>query len=303
MYDRQLPTPPPPTPPPPAPARLLPRLEILGAAVLFSTGGAAIKLTDLASWQIASFRSAIAVAALLLLVPETRRGWTRATWLAGIAYSGALVFFVLATKLTSAANAIFLQAAAPLYVMLLGPWLLKERLKWSELPFLVALGAGLVLAFLGQPERSATAPNPALGNLMGALSGVFWGLALILLRRLSHEGGWASGIRTAAAGNVISFLICLPMALQFPFHPGWKDVVGLGYLGIFQVALAYVILVRGISFVPAVESAALVLVEPALNPVWAWVFAGERQPMLALAGGAIILVSTLGNVVAKARRG
>ena len=111
---------------------VIPRLQLVGAAVLFSTGGAAIKLTHLASWQIACFRSAIAVAALLLFVPETRSKWTRMTWLAGFSYCGALVFFVLATKLTSAANAIFLQAAAPLYVLILSPWLLKERLRLSD---------------------------------------------------------------------------------------------------------------------------------------------------------------------------
>ena len=275
---------------------VIPRLQLIAAAILFSTGGAAIKLTHLPSWQIASFRSLIATIALLALVPETRVKWTRKTWIAGFAYCGALLFFVLATKLTSAANAIFLQAAAPLYVLILSPWLLKERLRASDFALMAALGCGLVLAFLGQPPQSATAPNPALGNIMGALAGVSWGLTLIALRSMSRGGDAASGIRTAAAGNLITFVVCLPMALAFPFHPEIQDVISLGYLGIFQVALAYVILIRGISHVAAVESSALLLAESALNPVWAWIFAGEAQPLLAVAGGAIILSAMLVNL-------
>ena len=281
---------------------MLPRIQLLAAALLFSTGGAAIKLTNLAGWQISSFRSLIAAMALLVLIPETRRHWTLSTLLAGCTYSGALVFFVLATKLTSAANAIFLQAAAPLYVVLLSPILLQEKMRRSDLPFLVALAAGLILVFYGQPEQSAIAPNPGLGNIFGSVSGVFWGLTLILLRKLSRDGDPSAGIRTAAAGNVITLLICLPMALQFPFHPSAQDVLALGYLGLFQVALANVILIRGISHIPAVESSAILLAEPALNPLWAWLAAGERQPALALAGGAIILSATLANVMLKARR-
>src|SRR5882724_8372010 len=267
---------------------LLPRLQLVGAAILFSTGGAAIKLTHLASWQIACFRSLITAIALLVLVPETRSKWTPKIWLAGIAYCGALLFFVLATKLTSAANAIFLQAAAPLYVLILSPWLLKERLRASDFALMAALATGLVCAFLGQPSQSATAPNPALGNIFGSLSGVSWGLTLIALRSVSRGGDPSSGIRTAAVGNLITFLVCLPAALTFPLNAGLPDLVAIGYLGIFQVALAYVILIRGISRVPAVESSALLLAEAALNPVWAWIFAAEAQPMMAVTGGAII---------------
>ena len=97
------------------------------------------------------------------------------TWLAGTAYCGALLFFVLATKLTSAANAIFLQAASPLYVLILSPWLLKERLRPSDFLLMAALATGLLCAFLSQPVQSASAPNPALGNILGSFSGLSWG--------------------------------------------------------------------------------------------------------------------------------
>lgn len=274
---------------------LIPRLQLIGAAVLFSTGGAAIKLTHLAGWQIACFRSLIAFVALLILVPETRRRWTRQTILVAVAYCGALILFVLANKLTAAANAIYLQSAAPLYVLVLSPWILKEALRKSDLALMGALACGLVLAFLGQPQQSLLAPNPPLGNLLGVLSGISWGIALITLRGLSRVDS-AAGVRTAAAGNLVTFLVSLPMALSTPLSPGVPDVAALLYMGLFQVALAYLVLVRGISRVPAVESSALLLAEPALNPAWAWILAGESQPWLAVAGGAIMLSATLVNL-------
>ena len=102
------------------------RLRVLGAALLFSTGGAAVKACTLTAWQVASFRSGIAAAAVFLMSPPARRQWTWRVWLVGMVYAATLVLFVRANKLTTAANATFLQATAPLYVLLLGPLLLRE---------------------------------------------------------------------------------------------------------------------------------------------------------------------------------
>ena len=101
----------------------VPRLQLLAAAVLFSTGGAAIKATTLTAWQVASFRSGVAALAVLLLVPAARRGFSPKVFLVSIAYAATMVLFVASNKATTAANAIFLQSAAPLYVLLLAPWL------------------------------------------------------------------------------------------------------------------------------------------------------------------------------------
>ena len=111
------------------------RLLLLAAAVLFSTGGAAIKATSLTGWQIASFRAGVAAAVLLALIPGSRTGWSWRAALVGIAYASMLVLFVLATKLTTAADAIFLQSTAPLYLLLLSPWLLHERIQRADVFF------------------------------------------------------------------------------------------------------------------------------------------------------------------------
>ncbi|HZH03127.1 MAG TPA: EamA family transporter, partial [Myxococcaceae bacterium] len=104
-----------------------PRLFILAAVVLWSTGGAAIKLCGLSGWQVACGRSWVAAAALLALLPSSRRRPDRRGWGVAVAYAATVLLFVLATKLTTAANAIFLQYTAPLYVLLMGTWLLGER--------------------------------------------------------------------------------------------------------------------------------------------------------------------------------
>src|SRR5580698_1434506 len=120
----------------------------MAAAVLFSTGGAAIKAISLSPWQIASFRSGIAALALLGLLPDARRNWRWRLFPVATAYAATLVLFVVATKLTTSANAIFLQSTAPLYLLLIGPLLLKEPLSRSDLLFLLAVAAGMWLCFV-----------------------------------------------------------------------------------------------------------------------------------------------------------
>ena len=127
------------------------RLQLVAGAALFSTAGAAIKACDLTSWQVASFRAGVAAIAVLLLVPAARRGVSARAALVGVVYAVTVVLFVLANKLTTAASTIFLQATSPLYIVLLQPLLLRERVARSDLGALAALGAGLVLVLLGRP--------------------------------------------------------------------------------------------------------------------------------------------------------
>ena len=96
------------------------------------------------------------------------------------------------------------------------------------------------------------------------------------------------------AGNVIACLGCLPMALPVA-HAGWTDAAAIVYLGVFQIGLAYACLTRAIRHVPAFEASAVLLAEPAMNPVWAFLVHGERPGAWAVAGGALILGATLAN--------
>jgi drug/metabolite transporter, DME family len=265
------------------------RIAILVTAALFSTGGAAIKATDLTGAQVSGLRSAIAALAFLALVPEARRFPSWREWLVGCSYAGALVFYALANKLTTAANAIFLQSTAPLYILFLGPWLLRERIARRDLLFLVAAAAGLSLFFLdaGAPQRSA--PDPLLGNLFALASGLCWALTLVGLRWLGSRG---QNVSAVLAGNLVASLVCLPFIGSLA-DVGAKDWAVLVWLGVFQVAIAYVLLTSALRRLPAFEASILLLVEPVLNPVWAWIFHGERPGTWALAGGAILIAATL----------
>jgi drug/metabolite transporter (DMT)-like permease len=270
------------------------RLLLVSAALLFSTGGAAIKAATLTGWQVASFRSGLAAVVLLAALPGARRRWRWSMLPVAAAYAATLILFVLANRLTTSANAIFLQATAPLYVLLLGPFLLKEPIRRADLFYIVAVGAGLTLFFAGRDAVAATAPDPPRGNLLALASGVTYALMLAGLRWHGRRGGEDTGIATVVAGNLIAFAAALPMAL--PVHEfAIRDAAVVVYLGAAQVGLAYWCLTRAIRHVPAFEATTMLQLEPAMNPVWTWLAYGERPTAWALAGGAVIVSATLVN--------
>lgn len=277
-------------------SRTLCRLAALGAAVLFSTGGAAIKATTLTSWQVASFRSGIAALALLALMPSTRRNWSWRVPLAGVAYSATLVTFVLANKLTTSANAIFLQGTGPLYLLLISPLLLKESVRRWDLAVMGLMAAGMALVLFGGQPSLATAPDPARGNLIGVFCGISWALTVASLRWLGSERpGGGSAMAAVVAGNLIACLVSLPQALPI-LASTWTDWIVLVYLGTVQIGLAYVLLTYAVRHLSALETSLLILAEPALNPVWTAAIHGERPANLAILGGVLILAATLANV-------
>ena len=278
------------------------RLQLLAVAALFSTGGAAIKATTLAGWQVACFRSGIAALVIWAVVPAARRGWAARTWLVGLGYAFTMVSFVVANKLTTAANAIFLQSAAPLYILLLSPLLLKERIRPRDLAFIAVVALGLACFFFGETRVAATAPDPRRGNLVAVLSGLGWAATVMGLRWVGANDETGSTYPVVVAGNLLAFLACLPLALPVgPSRP--TDWLAVGYLGVFQIGLAYILMAAAIRHVAAFEASALLLLEPALSPVWAWLVHGERPGRLALAGGALIMVATLVKTFVEARGG
>jgi len=269
------------------------RLQLCATAILFSIGGAGIKACALTSWQVAGFRSGFAALLILLVIPDSRRGWTWRTTLVGALYAATMILFVLANKLTTSANTIFLQSTAPLYVLLLGPWILKEKNRPSDLLVMVMVALGLALFFVGSEAPLRTAPAPLRGNLLAIAAGLMWALTMMGMRWLGREErvGGGSAAPAVAAGNIIALLVCMPFALPVvgarPLD--WGIVFGLGTV---QIGLAYVLLTKAIRFVPAFEAMVILLLEPALNPIWAWLIHGERPGSLRLLGGGVILAAT-----------
>jgi len=277
-----------------------PRLRVVASAVLFSTGGAAIKLCGFGAWQLAAARAGVAAGAMLVLIPEARRHWSWRSAVVGVAYAGAGLFFILANKLTTAASAIFIQATHPLYILALAPLLLSERVTRRDLEYMLLLALGMVLLLSEPGRRFTTAPNPSLGNTFAACCALSWALTVMGYRWVARQpvpnredamGGHGAVAAAAITGNVIVLLIALPFAL--PFEQGTvRDWAVVGYLGVFQLALAYVFLSRAIAAVWALEVALVGLVEPVLSPVWAWLVHGETPGIRVVVGGALILAAT-----------
>ena len=269
------------------------RLAILASAVLFSTGGAAIKACSLGGWQVACFRSAVAALVLAAFFPAARRAWSWRTGAVGLAYAATMIQFVLANKLTTAANTIFLQSTAPLYVLLLASLALHARARRSDLGLMLAILAGMALLLLGSGPAVSTAPSPGAGNVLAATAGVTWALTLMGLRWLERRAAPASrpagaGLAAVVAGNAIAVVATLPFAVPVG-SVAVGDWLTLGYLGVFQIGGAYVLLSYGFRRISSFEGSLLILLEPMLNPVWAWWLQGARPGGWALLGGAIIL--------------
>jgi drug/metabolite transporter (DMT)-like permease len=263
--------------------------RVVGAALLFSTGGAAIKTGAFSGMQVASLRSGIAALALILWV----RGGARWSWRVlpvAIVYAATLVLFVMSTKLTTAASAIFLQSTAPLYIVVLAPLLLRERFDRRDLLFVSAAAVGLAFCFLGQPAATTTAPDPLSGNLLGAACSVTWAFTLLGLR-WGERRAPGTALASVVAGNVLAFASGIPALLPLPAaSPAeWLTLV---YLGLFQIALAYILLTSAVGHLPALHISLLLLLEPVLNPIWTWLVHGEDPGAWTLVGGAIVIIAS-----------
>jgi drug/metabolite transporter (DMT)-like permease len=263
------------------------RLLLLAAAVLWSTAGAAIKSCGLDALQISGGRSLVAAAFLFLAVRDARARPDRRILLVGGAYATTVVLFVVATKLTTAANAIFIQDTAPLWVLMLSPWLLGERPTRGELLAVPIFGLGLGLFFLDELTAGQT-----LGNLAALVSGFAFALSILGLRILRERGPAA-----LAWGNVAAAAVTLPFWGRGP-APTPADLAIVLYLGVFQLGLAYLCFSRGVTGTPAIEASLLILLEPVLNPIWTFLVAGERMGPWAVAGGAVVLMATAWRTVA-----
>jgi len=248
-------------------------------------------MAALSGWQIASYRAVVATAFLWFVLPAARRNWTWRTFVGGAIYAVMVVLYVLSNKLTTAANAILLQSTYPLYLLVLGPLFLKEKLRGVDVAVVGGVLLGAAVLFSGSEHIVATAPDPVRGNIVALASGFAWALTIAALRWLGKRDPLAeSAAAVAIAGNAIAFVACLPLAVRGPEVHVEAGAVVL-YLGLVQVGLGYLCLTRSIRHVPAVDAATLLLIEPVLNPIWAWLIHGEQPSGRALAGGTLILAA------------
>lgn len=255
------------------------RLELLAGAGLWSSGGVFIKEIDAGAASITVLRCLFSALWLAPLVRGRRFPRPADMAVAIVLFASLLGLYVGATKATSAANAIFLQYTAPVYVIALGPWLLGERLQRRDMATLAIGLAGVVVLFVG--NRGS---GDAAGLWMGAGSGLFYGLFLVWLRRMRYADPIA-----------ITFVNSLGVAVLLAAVPGVWDVSArdlglLALMGAVQFALPYVLFSHGLQRVRGGEASLMALIEPVLNPLWVALIVGERPTLATAAGGAVILV-------------
>jgi len=279
----------------PKPIRRLPQRPVVLltlAALLWSSGGVLIKSIEWNALAIAGSRSLIAVALLTVFAPGAWRRCSPGVLAGAAAYAATVISFVLATKLTSAANAIFLQYTAPVYIALLAPPLLHERTRAGDWLFLVWALAGVAVFFL---DRFTT--EGLLGMGFAISSGIAFAAFIILLRAQRD----ASALSAVLYGNLFATLI----GLRFMWPPlnlgtNWPY---LFLLGAFQLALPYALYARAIRDVRALDAALITFLEPILNPLWVTLVNHETPAIWSLLGGALVLSATASRAVVLARQG
>jgi drug/metabolite transporter, DME family len=257
-------------------------LSVLAAALLWSTGGIGIKAVDAGPIVVACLRSAIAFVALVPIFRPRIRRVTPAFVVALVSYAACLTTFVIATKWTTAANAIFIQyGGGVVLVMLLSPVVLKEHLRQSDVVTIAIALCGMALFFRGQFDSSGMA-----GNLVALLSAGFFA-AIVLALRLERDNAAEAAV---TYGNLLAALALLPFA--------WRDIsvsrasAGiLVFLGVFQIAFAYAFFVNGLKRVRATTASLIGMAEPVLNPIWVFLALGERPGPYALLGGAVVVAA------------
>ena len=269
------------------------RLNVVIGGVLFSTGGVAIKAATLTGWQLSCFRSFIAGVAVLLLVPNARHGWSWRSLVVAVPYAATFTLFTLANKLTTAANAIFLQDTAPFYILLLGPLLLGERIRRNDIALMLALIIGLGLIFNSIQDSSEIATNPELGNLLATCAGLSWALTVIGLRWIAIRSKKHKEQPEAAVVTGCFLASLMAVFFSFPVESSTTvDWLIIFYLGVFQIGLAYSLIAKGIRSISALETSLLLLVEPVFSPIWAWLLLAENPGFLSILGGSLVISAT-----------
>jgi drug/metabolite transporter (DMT)-like permease len=269
---------------------------VLAAAILWSTGGLFIKWTELSAFELTFGRSLLA--ALVVAYFTRREGFklNGMTVLTSLLYAGLLILFVVATKLTTAANAIFLQYTAPIYVLILEPLFYKEKFRRADLLTVIACIIGMSLFFVGKLR-----PEDVSGNLAALAAGLCFAFYILLLRHpQSQRVNRASSV---IYGNLLLVIIMAPAGLAaFQHMTGW-DAASVLYLGVIQIGVAYTLFTLGMARgVRSLDASIVGYIEPVLNPVWVFIFLGERPSKWALIGGAIIIAAVATHTIWGARK-
>jgi drug/metabolite transporter (DMT)-like permease len=265
-------------------------LQLLAAAVLWSTGGILIKLVDWNPVAIAGSRSLIAGFLILFYLKKPKITLSKPQLAGAAAYACTVIMFVIANKMTTSANAILLQYTAPAFVAGLSVWLLKEKVRWFDIVSIIIVLGGMVLFFTDSAGKGNTA-----GNIVAILSGFFLACVTIALR-FQKDG---SPVETMLLGNFATFLVSIPFL--FGGLPDIRSLVGIVLLGTVQLGVSYILYALAIRHLKALEAILITVIEPLLNPLWVFIFDGEVPTLVSLAGGLVVLSAVVWRNIVSVR--
>ena len=254
-------------------------LALALTAFLWSTSGIAIKLVSWNPLAISGIRSLIAATLLVTVTRGFHFPRTGIGIAASVSYAATMITFVMANKMTTSANAIFLQYLSPAFVAVFAVFLLREftsRMDWIILSGLIG---GMVLFFLDDLDAGGIR-----GNILAVVSGAFLALFIVLMRKDTAS----NAVGKMILGHLIAAAISIPVVVRSPF-PGPSASIGLLYLGLVQIGLTSLLYAYAVPRVPALGTSVVTLLEPVFNPIWVFALLGEVPGRNALIGGAVII--------------
>jgi len=277
-------------------AKSSPLLYVLAAAVLWSTGGLFIKWTKLSGLELSFFRSFFAIFMIAFFTRHEGFGINIVSAIASVLYAVLLILFVLATKQTTAANAIFLQYTAPVYLLILEPLFYKEKFRSRDFVTVLVCIAGMTLFFVGKLR-----PEDVAGNILALASGLCFALYFLLLRH--SKARLVNRASSAIYGNLLAALITAPWGIAAITTLDFHDTMSVVYLGVIQIGLAYILFTSAMAQgVRSLDAGIIGYTEPVLNPVWVFLVLGERPSKWALLGGAVIITAVIVHMLLDAKK-
>lgn len=253
--------------------------------ILWSTGGFMVKLIPWPPIVIAGIRSGICALVILFYDKPDRLRFGKYTVGGAISYAIMVIFYVLANKMTTAGNAIMIQYTAPVYVAIFGFSFLGEKSRKSDWLTIATVLLGLGLFFF--EELSFTS---YWGNIAALIAGFGFAGTTLFMRKQKN----GRPIDSVLLGNIITFLVCLP----FLFNVVTADVnawIGISYLGVVQLGIAYILYSTAIKHVSALDSIIYPVIEPIFNPILALLILNESMSEQAIIGGMLVILGVLGR--------
>ena len=258
-------------------------LFVFIAGLLWSTGGLFIKLISLPAMQLAFFRCTIAAVTFGIIFRKEILLFNKLTFVNSVFYAAILITFVIATKTTTAANAIFLQSTAPIYVLIFEPIFNKTKYERINIITVAVCMVGMILFFVGKLE-----PGHLEGNIIALFSGIAFAAFFLGMKKNDPKFQHSS----IFYGNILVAIISIPFLFSLETLTT-SDLWMVTFLGVFQIAIAYAFFSAGLKRIYAVEASIISMIEPVLNPVWVLIGYGEVPSITAIIGGLIILGSII----------